>query len=94
MLSAHYAMYTVTVSAVQWCTVHVCVFEGCTEQDLLSLDEDLCVDEVLRFGLTPLDVSDIDLLNDTQWVTGDTEQQLRLDHHVANRPTNHYYRPL
>ena len=77
----------------------MCVFEACTEQDLLSLDElsggeDLSVDEVLRYGLTPLDVSDIDLLNDTQWVTGDTEQQLRLDHHVANRPTNHYYRPL
>jgi len=79
--------------------VCVCVLEGCSERDLLAFDqlsgtEDLSVDEALRLGLTPLDVSDIDLLTDTQWVTGDDEQQLRLDHHAASRPTNNFYRPF
>ena len=68
---------------------------GC-ERDLLTFDElngdeGLTIDEALLLGLSPLDLNDIDLLTDTDWVADAAEEQLRLDHHIANN--DNYYRP-
>jgi len=63
----------------------VCVRVG----ELMSVDdlsgaECLSVDEALRLSLSPLDLSDLQLLTDqSDWLTdaADAEQQLRLDNH-------------
>ena len=77
--------------------VCLCV-KGCSQRELpsfdqLSGDESLSVDEALRLELSPLDLNDIDLLTDTDWVAdADAEEQLRLDQYVPN--TDNYYRPF
>ena len=59
----------------------------------LSGDEGLTIDEALRLGLSPLDLNDISLLSDTDWIADSAaEEQLRHDHGMAT--SNNYYTPL
>jgi len=61
----------------------MCQGELPTSFDELSGDECISVDEALRLGLSPLDLSDLELLSDSHWVAdAAAEHQLRLD----NRP--------